>query len=191
MNRKQIINILAEKISAQNYLEIGVCNGINFRSINIPNKIGVDPDKNSKATIFKTSDEFFLENEKKFDIIFIDGLHHSDQVKKDINNSLNSLNKNGYIVCHDMLPVNKKMEAVPRQQELWTGDCWKAWVEMRSTRSDISMFVIDTDHGCGVITFGSQDMIIIKEELTFENYQKNKSKWMNVISVEEFGEMMK
>jgi hypothetical protein len=191
MNRTKIINLIAQKISAQNYLEIGVFDGQNLNSVNIPNKTGVDPDKKSKATIFKTSDDFFLENDKKFDIIFIDGLHHADQVEKDINNSLNSLNEHGYIVCHDMLPTDKNMEAVPRKQGIWTGDCWKAWVKIRETRSDLSMFVIDTDYGCGIITFGSQDVLQISEELTFENYQKNRQKWMNVISVKEFEEMIK
>jgi len=48
-----------------------------------------------------TSDNFFANNNEKFDIIYIDGSHEAFQVYKDINNSWNSLNINGLIICDD------------------------------------------------------------------------------------------
>ena len=39
-----------------------------------------------------TSDEYFKKFKDKFDLIFIDGLHHYNQVEKDIYNSLEILN---------------------------------------------------------------------------------------------------
>ena len=48
-----------------------------------------------------TSDNFFANNNEKFDIIYIDGWHEAPQVHKDINNSWNSLNVNGLIICDD------------------------------------------------------------------------------------------
>ena len=55
-----------------------------------------------KFSFFKnTSDEFFMQNKEKFDIIYIDGWHEEPQVYKDINNSWNSLNINGIIICDD------------------------------------------------------------------------------------------
>jgi len=116
MKRFNIINILGKYIKAKSYLEIGVANGTNFSKVNIENKLGVDPDPTSKATIIDTSDSFFAKNDKYFDIIFIDGLHHKEQLEKDINNSLKFLNNNGYIICHDVLPLNKNMQEVPRTQ---------------------------------------------------------------------------
>jgi hypothetical protein len=186
MNRIDILKILAKKTNAQSYLEIGVAYGDVFRNIGIQDKIGVDPDTNSAATLFMTSDEFFTKNNKTFDLIFIDGLHHSGQVEKDINNSLKVLNHTGYIVCHDMLPITEQMQLVPRIQEEWTGDCWKAWIKLRTTRNDLNMFVVDSDYGCGIIHAGNQDILKIDTELNYSNFCKNKKEWMNIVSLNEF-----
>ena len=48
-----------------------------------------------------TSDVFFINNKYKFDLIYIDGNHLYDFVKKDISNSLNFINKEGIIVLDD------------------------------------------------------------------------------------------
>ena len=186
MDRLQIINALCAKISAKKYLEIGVFSGYTLIHNICEYKIGVDPDPNSKATIVKTSDDFFANNNETFDVIFIDGLHHADQVKKDILNSLNFLNDGGYIICHDMLPPDENIQKVPQMQGSWTGDCWKAWVELRSERSDLDMKVVNTDYGCGIIKPGKQETIIIDCDLTWENFVNKKSYWMNIISIDEF-----
>lgn len=182
MKRFDVINILSKYIKAKSYLEIGVDAGYNFQKIDIPQKTGVDPNKKSKATCFLSSDEFFKINKQKFDIIFIDGLHTSDQIEKDIFNSLDILNPKGYIVCHDILPKNKKMQIVPRIQKEWTGDVWKTWVKIRSIRHNLEMFVVDCDYGCGVIKYGEQNIIDIKYDLTFENFLIHKKYWMHIIN---------
>lgn len=187
MNRTDIINNLINKIDAQNYLEIGVANGVNFDKINCPNKTGVDPNKDSKATICQTSDYFFENNHQMFDIIFIDGLHHYRQVYQDINNSLLRLNTNGYIVCHDMLPPSEEYQAVPPIQSLWTGDCWKAWVVIRSERSDLLMHTVDADYGCGIISRGTQIPVNLQHNsLSWDNFIQHKNLWMNIISIQDF-----
>lgn len=186
IDRLKILKLLKQKINAQSYLEIGVETGYTFNGIGIANKIGVDPNTNSAANVFDTSDNFFANNNQTFDLIFIDGLHIADQVERDINNSLNVLNDNGYIVCHDMLPTTIEMQFVPRIQSQWTGDCWKTWVKLRSTRTDISMYVIDTDMGCGVIRKGQQKTINVEDELTFENFCRLKQEWMNIITIQQF-----
>lgn len=186
MNRSEIINILINKINAKKYLEIGVYHRWNFDNIICDYKIGVDPDKNIKCNYHLTSDEFFAQNSECFDIIFIDGLHHSDVVERDINNSLQILETNGYIVCHDMNPWNEETQKIPQQVPSWTGDCWKAWVRIRSTNPNLKMFVVDTDCGCGIITRGNQELINLSCELTYNNLEQNRNKWLNLISIEEF-----
>ena len=67
--------------------------------INIKNLIN-----NNRIIKFKgKSDNFFNLNKKYFDLIYIDGDHSKDQVKKDIYNSWNVLNKNGFMVIDDYM----------------------------------------------------------------------------------------
>ena len=124
-----------------------------------------------------------------------------DYFRTDIENSLKILNPNGYIVCHDMSPEREEMQIIPMATALfldsrvsnwgWTGDCWRAWVYFRSNHQDLSMFVVDTDYGCGVITRGSQTLINQEsQELTFENFDNNRKEWLNLISAESFNQMI-
>ena len=105
-----------------------------------------------------TSDNFFKKNKKNFDVIFIDGLHHYEQCRKDIINSLKVLNKNGFIFLHDMIPRSWLEENVPRLSGLWSGDVWKVALELIKTKG-IDFFVIKADRGVGVIKKREQDVI--------------------------------
>lgn len=190
MTRTDIINILAEKINAQTYLEIGVHDGVNFKNVNCDYKLGVDPDPDSKALVLQTSDFFFAFNKAKFDLILVDGLHTQQQVLRDINNSLKVLNENGWIICHDMNPLEESWQTDEFMGGSWTGTCWKAFVELKMTREDLSMFVVDTDYGCGIITRGSQKLIEVNEPLTYKLLQNRRKELLNLISVDEFKHLM-
>jgi len=185
MTRTDIINYLIKKIDAKSYLEIGVREPQgNYNSIVCENKVAVDPVPLGQGIIALTSDAFFKENTETFDVIFIDGLHVADQVERDIINSLAVLNPGGYIICHDMNPTEELMQMVPIQTNgAWTGDCWKAWVKLRSEREDLSMFVLDTDYGVGVIQKGEQEKISLGGlNLTYSNLVSNRKEWLNLIN---------
>ena len=202
MKRTEILNKLASTVNAETYLEIGVReHSMNFDRINIKHKVGVDPcyEIFDREPTFKlTSDDFFDKNTETFDIIFIDGLHESEQVERDINNSLLVLNQGGYIICHDINPTKeyrqftlnnpKRKEFVKKTKDtLWNGDCWKAFVKLRKERNDITMRTVDTDFGCGIISFGRQELLDIKEEdINYQNLDKKRKEWLNLISVDEF-----
>ena len=127
----------------------------------------------------------FNQNKETFDVIFIDGLHTADQVEIDISNALKFLNDQGYIVCHDMNPTSEAMQATPRRKATWTGDCWKAWVRIRSSNSKLNMFVVDTDFGCGIIKKGKQELLTA-EDLTYTNLNNNRKEWLNLIPTKDF-----
>ena len=180
-----LINFLIKKYSYHAYLEIGVDDKHqNFDKIRAEEKIGVDPNPSTLADFIMTSDDFFTQNKKNFDIIFIDGLHHADTAYRDIINSLKFLNPKGIIVCHDMNPLNELSQKVPRETEKWNGDVWKAWVRLRSERSDLEMYVIDMDHGCGIIKAGTQKIIRLDHELTYDFFDNRRNELLNLISVE-------
>ncbi len=194
ISKTDIINSLIIKNSYQTYLEIGLDRANNFRAVDIAHKESVDPAegqyKHAKPTHRMTSDEFFnqIDSDLKWDIIFIDGLHHADQVYRDIQNALNHINKGGCVVCHDLSPTSYEMQLVPRQTSTWTGDCWKAWVQVRSERSDLYMITYDTDHGTGLITKsdGEGNPLDLKGfEIEYEPFSKNKKEWLNLVPLAE------
>jgi hypothetical protein len=188
IRRTDVLNTLIEKYGYRSYLEIGQGQRTdNIDLIDCPIKIGVDPEKSLNAAYQMTSDEFFAINNDSFDLIFIDGLHMSGQVEKDINNSLKILKENGTIVVHDCNPANEEMQMVPRIQQIaWTGDVWKAWVKFRATRPDLKMYVIDADFGIGIIRKGSQETISLPDNPTYEYLDKNRRKILNLIDIKAF-----
>jgi predicted O-methyltransferase YrrM len=67
-----------------------------------------------------TTDDFFKQNSKTFDMIFIDADHSYNSVKNDLLDSLLILNKNGTIFLHDTDPENATL-----LQSGYCGDCYK------------------------------------------------------------------
>jgi predicted O-methyltransferase YrrM len=169
-SRGQIIQEIINRKNYKNYLEIGCDQDQLFSKIKIEKKIGVDPA--SGGTIRETSDNFFKKNNVKFDIIFIDGLHKYDQVKKDINNSLLFLNNNGVIFLHDCMPRSFMYQAIPRSRSAWNGDVWKNIVESR-TKLEIDTYVIHADQGIGMILNRPNRKLL---ELDTNNFKKLKYK---------------
>jgi hypothetical protein len=123
-------------------LEIGVETGYTYNNVHFfnKNKTGVDPDpKCDYSNIVKCISDVFFENNngsKKFDVIFIDGMHHAENVLRDFNNSVNVLNENGSIFIDDIIPLNYNEQLkIPQRhyyendilkyREEWTGDVWK------------------------------------------------------------------
>jgi hypothetical protein len=168
--RTSVINYLISLIDGQHYLEIGVRDPRkNFDRIQCPHKLSVDPGiefKDNPVDYKMTSDLFFknLKNNAldlspniKFDVIFIDGLHISNQVERDILNSISFLNDDGFIVLHD---CNPPTEFHQREQHdfmnsparsFWNGTTWKAFYKFRH-RHDLFSICFDTDWGVGVIS---------------------------------------
>jgi hypothetical protein len=187
MTKEQIIQSLIDKYGYKSYLEIGTQKGVTFNGVQCETKVGVDPDdRGIKGVLVGTSDDFFKHSTMKFDIIFIDALHHADQVEKDIVNSLKFLNEGGIVVVHDMLPTDEPMQKVPREVKEWTGDGWKAFASIKAVSPDLEMQTVDTDYGCGLIRSGKGKKIMISKNLTWEYFVKSRDRIMGVISVEEF-----
>lgn len=174
INRIALINSAVRKVLDKKkdckYLEIGCDDNFVFNSIILPNenKIGVDPRQGGNHRM--TSDEFFSQNKKNFDVIFIDGLHHYEQCQKDVINSLKFLNLNGYIFIHDLLPLNWKMELVPRIQGHWNGDVWKVGYEL-SLLKNLEFKIANIDSGIGYLKKTSDIKYIKLPELLNKRFK--------------------
>ena len=204
MERYDIINDIIKTKGFSKYLEIGVRNPDDcYNKINCNTKHSVDPGyENEKNNVdFKfTSDDFFnrlecglleLENNYKWDVIFIDGLHISNQVEKDVLNSLNHLSEDGFILLHDCNPFlyeyNYERVIEDYWGQGWNGTVWKVIYNLRATRNDLQIVTVNTDWGVGVIKRGKSTPIEFDNPFYEYNAMANSRKRsLGLIEVHEF-----
>jgi SAM-dependent methyltransferase len=124
----------------------------------------------------------------KFDLIFIDGLHTAEQVKKDFENALKILSPDGFIVLHDCNPEKEEHTIVPRPKERghWNGDVYKFASNLLCKK-----ITVDIDNGCMV--FRKTDDYAhfdfdkyFKETATWEFFNDNRRELLNLISWDDF-----
>jgi hypothetical protein len=149
--RHAFINKAISQYKNCKYLEIGVAYNDVFNSIplKMENKFGVDPQRGGNFRM--TSDEFFKTyNNLKFDVIFIDGMHEYKQCQKDLINSMQSLNSNGIIFCHDFLPRSFFEEHWPPKQNQCSGNIWKLAVELMNSKN-VDFKICNIDSGICIL----------------------------------------
>lgn len=188
-----LINYIAGKMNSKRYLEIGVFDmDHNFNKINVPDKVCVDPDPNAKA-IYQCTSDFFFETINKldpsdgggvvFDLIFVDGLHHADQVHKDIMNAWECLKTGGIIVIHDSNPPTEKTICIPRgNQREWCGDVYKAVCSIENF-----LFTVDFDYGCAVILKTAMPLILNPTEYApdWKQFNAMRKELLTLVTVEQ------
>ena len=187
ITRFELINSLIEKNNYKSYLEIGICIPTDcFDLIKCEKKVGVEPSPRAhRDEVFVgTSDQFFMENEETFDIIFIDGLHKDFQVIKDYENCLNRLNEGGVVLSHDNLPGQALHMTEEDNGTAWFGTGWRATAKLRMKNPNLDVRVLDTDCGLAVVKKGIQEVYpsVAHKDLTFEYYIKNRVDMLNVVS---------
>ena len=147
--RFERLNALAQITSAATYLEIGVEKGETFKQVDIPYKVGVDPNFRfdvdalaNERTIFHrvTSDVFFSTLARAhgtFDLIYLDGLHTFEQTFRDFCASLGFAHPKTIWLIDDTHPsdrlaanpdrrVTKVMRRLLRIRDgRWMGDVFK------------------------------------------------------------------
>jgi glycosyltransferase involved in cell wall biosynthesis len=208
IQRYDVINFLLNKIPTDqaNYLEIGVRNPMdNFEKIIASNKFSVDPgiEFQSNPVDFPfTSDVFFeklgkgevLNKNIKFSVIFIDGLHHADQVYRDVENSLKYLDANGFIVIHDCNPPTEAharfdfADSSTCAGMAWNGSVWKCFFKYRS-RLDVFSCCIDADWGVGVISKNKNlgpPTRVVNEFFDYGIFDQNRVDSLNLMNFNKF-----
>jgi hypothetical protein len=165
---------------------------------------------NLKAKYYQLSSDSFFANAKfsySWDLVFIDGIHTYQQSLKDVNNSLSNLSETGVIVLHDCNPPHEAAAYpadsldhafslnLPGWTGEWCGDVWKAICYLRSTRKDLKIFVLDCDHGLGIITKGKSENHLELSELdlanmTYDDLSRNKNQLLNLKDATYFFEFL-
>ena len=221
MNRLDVIKTLLTQKKLKTYLEIGVENGHNFFRVQSPFKVAVDPAfafdtlRRIGKTILnpynlnnryfeKTSDDFFAQDaatlfaDKPIDLALIDGMHEYQFALRDVENTLQYLTDNGVILMHDCNPQNPDTAGSidDWKGHDWNGDVWKTILHLRSLHPGINVFVLDCDHGLGVVTKGRADTTLAFsateiDNLTYADFDKNRATWLNLKPASYFYEYFK
>lgn len=156
-----------------------------------------------------TSDDFFTHAKDSFtfDVIFIDGLHSHAQTMKDVKNALGVLKEDGVIVMHDCNPPNEAAAFPANDYDHaalmnlngwtgeWCGDVWKTICVLRSTRKDLRIFVLNCDHGLGIITRGKSESLLTFsaeeiEVMPYETLSENREVLLNLKEEDFFFEFL-
>jgi SAM-dependent methyltransferase len=193
MNRWHLLNRIAARLGARSYLEIGVQRGDTFSRIEVERRVGVDPDPSSAATIHEPSDSYFARLDlaraelgsaaPTFDLAFIDGLHHREQVVRDVEGAIRHLSPGGVVVVHDCNPPTEKAGGRAICSGVWCGDVWRGWIDLRRSLNR-EAFVVDTDLGCGVILPGDPLPPLGEESPSWTSFAADRAGWLRLVSVE-------
>lgn len=217
--RWDIINHLIKENGYKTYLEIGYYKGWSFDRVECEQKLAIDPNpckyesqkkewedkwKNwaidllgAREVIYPyTSDHYFdyleshnIADKTKIDIIFIDGLHESQQVDKDIQNALKHLSPGGTIVMHDCNPSTYEMTTTGTASGEWTGDVYKSFIKARALYT-LNAYTVDTDYGVGIVKIMPlQDKFISVPFGSIPDwgmFDKNRAELLNLVSPEGF-----
>lgn len=187
IHHTQLLQALINKYNLKSYLEIGVQDpDNNFNKIKCDLRVGVEPTFVAQYEIFQgTSDEYFaysFDIDRKFDVIFIDGLHHADQVKRDFENALECLNDQGFILIHDTLPENEQGTLIPRVQRQWWGDVYK-WAMTLNEYPSIRFKTFNIDNGCTLVwKDASQTAGVVLNNVDWEAYINWGVDFLNVVN---------
>ena len=156
-----------------------------------------------------TSNEFFKNNKNKFDVVFVDGLHTHQQSLKDILNVLDCLNDDGIIIMHDCNPISeaqaypaKSLEdaldlKIPGWNGEWSGDVWKTILNLRVTKENLDIYVLNCDCGLGIIKRGNSKSLNIGldendiQNLPYQFLELNREKILNLKPVEYFEDFIR
>lgn len=171
-----VVQRVLELFEDPSYLEIGVNRGTTFHFVQATQKVAVDPKAkfdyeaaaaaDPSATFHQTtSDNYFgsiATPEAPFDVIFLDGLHTSQQTLRDLVNSISFLKPGGVIIIDDVFPSSyEASQANPSETHAlygianygiarggpWMGDVYRLVFFIESFFQQFSYCTVNNNHG--------------------------------------------
>ncbi len=135
----EMLNYFCDKYQYSTYLELGLRNANDtFNHVRCSTKVSVDINPNCNPTYCMSTDNYFasLDENVKFDLIFIDACHEKSFVQRDFNNSIKHLKDNGTILMDDINPTSEYL-----LDQNWCGNAWEVFFEL-GKRSDLHIGTI-------------------------------------------------
>jgi hypothetical protein len=197
VSRNRIVQSVLNLFDAPDYLEIGVNKGMTFNALEAATKVAVDPKflfdfeqvaREIHGTSFHetTSDDFFgriASPKTAFDVIYLDGLHTSEQTIRDLINAMSFLKPNGVIIIDDVFPCsylaslpNRRETRLVRQAQgdttgAWMGDVYRLVFFIETFCQQFSYATVNNNHGQLVVW--RQPRATVPERTLTEVGQKN------------------
>lgn len=214
LNRTDVINRIIKNRKVYGfrtkYLEIGYGDGVNYSRIYADSKNVCDPFmtiscKACRDKIKMKSEDYLntcISQRIRYDVIFIDGSHVYEDIKKDFELAMQAINPDGVIIFHDVNPATEwhtRDVSEFKEGEEWCGGAWRAFIEacyevQKSGKKALS-YAIGDDYGIGIIDF--RIGIDIPHEITkncinriqkndFSYFDVNRNRLLNMILPKEF-----
>ncbi|MFQ6170473.1 class I SAM-dependent methyltransferase [Oryzobacter sp. R7] len=157
VSRHELLTRLHELLQPRTYLEVGVNDGASL-ALSRTRTVAVDPFysvvKEVRCDLHlvrATSDDFFARPDAvahfegvPVDLAFIDGMHLSDFVVRDVMNTEPLMARTGVVVLDDVLPRNALEASRTRLTHAWTGDVYKAVDVLLRHRPDLVVLLVNT-----------------------------------------------
>ena len=173
ISRNGVVQAILDLFDKPDYLEIGVNQGKTFNSVEAKTKVAVDPKflfdyENVAATVpgtrfhETTSDDYFgaiALSDTAFDVIYLDGMHTSEQTIRDLINAMMFLKPGGVIVIDDVFPCSYiaslpdrnhsrvVSKAITGTSSPWMGDVFKLVFFVETFCQQFSYCTINNNHG--------------------------------------------
>ena len=163
MNYSDIIPVICSSVQCKLYLELGAQFGSTLNKVTTKGirAVGVDIKKQWMIGHFEffeeSTDKFFTHFNEKPDVIFIDGDHSFESVKKDFINSLNILNEYGIIFLHDTDPYTESYLTLD-----YCGDAYKIIDWIKENYKDLDVITLQADEPGLTIVKRSNDRRVLK-----------------------------
>lgn len=171
VSRNGVVQSVLDLFDAPDYLEVGVNRGVTFNALKAATKVAVDPkflfdfEAGSSDTISfheTTSDEYFSQiatRDTAFDVIYLDGLHTSEQTIRDLVNAFAFLKPEGVIVIDDVFP-SSYIASLPERNDTriirkatadpsgaWMGDVFRLVFFVETFCQQFSYSTVNNNHG--------------------------------------------
>lgn len=172
ISRADVQNALLALYPEPSYLEIGVAKGATFDAVRAIRKVAVDPrfrfdpgearDEDPAATYHEVpSDVYFgeiIEPTEQFDVIYLDGLHTSEQTLRDFANATRYATPTGVIIIDDVFPLSyaaamrdqvraRAVRQATNSRRGWMGDVYRLVFFVETFCQQLSFATVEENHG--------------------------------------------